>query len=165
MIGNNKKLLVVGISDLKIARVPEILITYALGSCIGICLFDSIKGIAGLSHIMLPLSTDYMTTTNIYKFADTAIPELIKQMERYGASKIRMTAKIAGGAQMFKTENNSSISNIGKRNIDCVKDVLQKQNIKIIAQDIGLNYGRTIEFNPEDGKMLVKSAHKGTLIL
>lgn len=165
MIGNNKKLLVVGISDLKIAKSPEILITYALGSCVGICLFDSLKGIAGLSHIMLPLSMDHTATTNVYKFADTAIPELIKQMERLGASRMRMTAKIAGGAQMFQTQNNASISNIGKRNVDSVKDILKKQNIRIIAEDTGSNYGRTIEFSPEDGKLVVKSAYKGVLTL
>ncbi|HAN44736.1 MAG TPA: chemotaxis protein CheD [Ruminococcaceae bacterium] len=151
----------VGISDLNVVKSPNRLITYALGSCVGICLYDSRALVAGLSHIMLPYSKDYTANENICKFADTAIPKLLSDMEKNGASRTRIVAKIAGGAQMFNTGSNSSIANIGQRNVAAVKEVLKQLNIKIVAEDTGLNYGRTVEFSAVDGIMTVKSVTKG----
>lgn len=153
----------VGISDLNVVKAPDVLVTYALGSCVGICLYDPISKVAGLSHIMLPTSnamppTDLRTA---YKFADTAIPLLIKKMEENGARRIRMKAKIAGGAQMFGATTSAAINNIGQRNTQAVKAALMSLRIPIIAEDCGKNYGRTQFFYSEDGTMRIKSATKG----
>ena len=86
----------VGIADLNVAQSPDILVTYALGSCVGICLYDRVKKIAGLSHIMLPDSTVTHGAVQIARFADTAIPKLVQQMVARGATKRVLTAKIAG---------------------------------------------------------------------
>lgn len=153
--------LTVGISDLNVAKSPDVLVTYALGSCVGICLYDATVQIAGLSHIMLPNSTLMSDVTNTYKFADTAIVELVKKMEAMGAKSIRMKAKIAGGAQMFAAITNSSIANIGQRNVTAVKETLEKLRIPIIAEDTGKNYGRTLYFTATDGLMRIKSINKG----
>ena len=102
----------VGIADLNVAQSPDILVTYALGSCVGICLYDRVKKIAGLSHIMLPDSTVTHGAVQIARFADTAIPKLVQQMVARGATKRVLTAKIAGGARMFASANNSSLSNM-----------------------------------------------------
>lgn len=150
--------LVVGISDLKIAKMPDTLITYALGSCVGICMYDKSKQIGGLSHILLPESTVSMDSVNTLKFADTSIPELIKRLEKLGANKASLTAKIVGGAQMFQNTGNSQIGQIGQRNVQAVKEALSKQKIRIIAEDTGLNYGRTIYFNLSTGEVTVKAA-------
>lgn len=150
----------IGISDMNVCRAPDVLATYALGSCVGICLLDNVTGIAGLSHIMLPDSKSAINGASTpMRFADTAIPMLVKKMTLMGASKSRMKAKIAGGAVMFATANDKF--NIGERNIAAVKAALAKEGIPIIAQDTGLNYGRTVFFYPDTGIMEVKAAAKG----
>lgn len=156
------KSITIGISDLNIAKAPDILVTYALGSCVGICLYDGMARIGGLSHIMLPTMTAPSTDLKqVYRFADSAIPALVRKMELAGARPIRMKAKIAGGAQMFASMTNSSIGNIGQRNVQAVKLALQQLHIPIIAEDTGKNYGRTLYFNTADGTMRIKSAIKG----
>ncbi len=153
--------LTVGISDLKTCRAPDVLVTYALGSCIGICMVDELTGIGGLSHIMLPDSTQSMSGKDMpMRFADTAVPMLIDQLVGMGASRGRLKAKIAGGAVMFATANDRF--NIGERNIVAVTEALKKANIPIVAKDVGLDYGRTVFFYPETGIMEVKAAAKGT---
>ena len=155
-------MITVGISDLNIARAPDILITYALGSCIGICLYDASQKLAGLSHIMLPSAAQAPNVANQpYKFADTAIELLILKMEAAGARRVLLKAKIAGGAQMFAGLSNSSIANIGQRNAQAVKMELLRQRIPIIAEDTGKDYGRTLLLSAEDGSMTIKSATKG----
>ncbi|MEG1754484.1 MAG: chemotaxis protein CheD, partial [Christensenella sp.] len=114
----------VGIADINIAKNEDILVTYALGSCVGICLYDSQIKLAGLAHIMLPSSLQLVNVTNQpYKFADTGIKELLKMMKVNGANPMRLRAKIAGGAQMFAALTNSSLANIGGRNTEAVKQM------------------------------------------
>lgn len=152
--------LTIGISDLKVCRIPDILVTYALGSCVGICLLDSSAGVGGMSHIMLPDSTQATNGANTpMRFADTAVPMLINEMTKLGANRSRLKAKIAGGAVMFTPANDRF--NIGERNIAAVKSALRKEGIPIIAEDTGLNYGRTVFFYPETGIMEVRAATKG----
>lgn len=153
--------LTVGISDLKVAKAPDILVTYALGSCVGICLFDPMAKVAGLSHIMLPDSRLSAKAEHAPKFADTAIPMLIKQMVLQGASQARIKAKIAGGAQMFAALSNSAIANIGHRNVLAVKTILMVNRISIIAEDTGKDYGRTLYLDASDGSMKIKSVNRG----
>lgn len=151
----------IGIADLNVVKSPEVLATYALGSCIGICLYDAELKIAGLAHIMLPWSKDAgAAADNMRRYADTGITELIQKMVTMGAKKYRLTAKIAGGAQMFSS--NSAVFNIGERNIEAVKKVLATYNIPIVAEETGLNFGRTVFFYSEDGIMEVKAATRPT---
>ncbi len=156
------KTIVVGISDLNIAQKGDILVTYALGSCIGICLYDPVTKIAGLSHIMLPTIADFSNSNAVKeKFADTAIEILLQKMLALGATKIRIRAKIAGGAQMFSNVNNMSLAGIGERNVIAVKRELLRLRIPIVAEDTGNNYGRTVFFDADEGIMKVKSVNKG----
>ena len=152
--------LIIGISDWKIGRGDDILVTYALGSCIGTCIYDRTTGISGLSHIMLPDSTAIIDGhTTRMKFADTALPDMVERMRIMGANPAAMKAKIAGGAVMFQTTN--SKFNIGQRNIEAVKEALRKLRIPIIAEDTGLNYGRTMTFWAENGDVEISSTIKG----
>lgn len=154
--------IVVGISDLNVAMNGDVLVTYALGSCVGICLYDPVSKIAGLSHIMLPTINDFKDSNpQKEKFADAAIEILLNKMIAAGALKIRIRAKIAGGAQMFAPVNNTSLSGIGERNVEAVKNELARLRIPIIAQDTGKNYGRTLYLGSEDGIMRIKSVNKG----
>lgn len=156
------QIITVGISDLNVVKAPGVLVTYALGSCVGIALYDPLAHVAGLSHIMLPSSLQMASAANqVMKFADTAIPVLLKKMESYGASHFRIKAKIAGGAQMFSGINNSSLANIGQRNVIAVKEELRRANIQIIAEDTGKDYGRTLYLDADDGSMRIKSVNRG----
>ena len=151
----------VGIADLNVVKSPDTLVTYALGSCVGICLYDPDKKIAGLAHIMLPLSTEAAQgVNNKRRYADTGIAELIQKMTMLGANKARLTAKIAGGAQMFSV--NSTVFNIGERNVAAVKQVLASYRIKILAEEPGANFGRTQYFHGDTGVMEIRAATRPT---
>ena len=111
---------------------------------------------------MLPTSEGFNPQgKEIWKFADTAIPDLIKKMEQLGANKFRLKAKIAGGAQMFPGFNNTSLSSIGERNIVAVKETLKQLRIPILAEDCGKDYGRTQFFDSANGEMKIKAALRG----
>lgn len=141
-----------------VAKAPEILATYALGSCVGICLYDKQNKIGGLSHILLPKNTNPAKEQPM-KFADTAIPLLVEKMLKQGAVKAHLTAKIAGGAQMFAMNNTgTSVAQIGQRNVESVKETLRKVGIRIIAEDTGLDYGRTVFFDVATGGVQIKTA-------
>lgn len=146
----------VGISDMKIAKVPEGLITYALGSCVGICIVDKTAQIAGMAHVMLPYNNNGDKTT-IFKYADTGITEMVRQMEALGGLRSRMIVKIAGGAKMFDIKGSSSIGSIGERNIAATKETLQILKLKLYSEDVGENYGRTIIFDSTTGNLTIKS--------
>ncbi len=154
----------VGISDMKIVNIPEGLISYALGSCVGICVIDKMAQIAGMAHIMLPYNNN-ADKTNIFKYADTGITEMIKQMELLGGLRPRMVAKIAGGARMFEIKGSSTIGNIGERNIAAARETLQSLRIKLFAEDVGENYGRTIIFDSNTGRLTIKSFGKNLKII
>lgn len=149
----------VGMADLNVCKAPEALTTLGLGSCIGACIYDPVNKIAGMVHYMLPDSTRIINNQNIAKFGDTGIAETVRQMEKMGAKRQNMVAKIAGGAKMFaiRAESNLSNLNVGDNNIESAKKHLGELGIRIIAEDTGLNYGRTIEFYAEDGSLKIKS--------
>lgn len=150
----------VGMADLNIAKTPNILQTCGLGSCVGICLWDSSAKVAGMAHIMLPTSS-IGNMSNKAKFADTAIPVLIDKMKKNGADERRLVAKIAGGAQMFSFSNSSDIMKIGERNTEAVKKCLQSARIRIAAEDTGGSYGRTIEFYADTGSLYIRTVSLG----
>jgi len=155
------QLIVVGISDYKFAKGPEVIVTYALGSCVGVCLYDKVTKIGGLSHVMLPDSTSFSAKDiNRKKFADTALVDLVDELKRAGVRNNRMVAKIAGGAQMFEVQPGSKLGAIGERNILCVKQALSQLRIPIIAEDTGLNFGRTQYFDLATGTMKIQSLNR-----
>jgi len=155
------ELIKVGMADYKVGRNPASLISYGLGSCVGIALFDSVTKVGGLAHIMLPDSTQARSAENIAKFADTALPAMLNEIIKLGASKSRITAKIAGGAQMFTFTNATDIMRVGERNAEAVRLVLKKLEIRLLAEDTGGNYGRTVELKLDTGIFRVKTIDKG----
>lgn len=151
----------VGMADLKTTNSPGVLITLGLGSCVGICIYDPLTKVSGMAHIMLPSSKSIRNNSNLFKFADTGINELVNKMISMGAKKYRMTSKIAGGAQMFSFSTKNDIMKIGERNVIAVKEILKEYGIPIKAEDTGGNHGRTIEFHSQDGKLLIKTIGHG----
>ena len=156
-----KEQIKVGIAELKTCPPDQSIITNGLGSCVGVCLYDARTKIGGLVHVMLPDSTQSKDSTNKAKYADTGVPALIAEMSKLGATVNRLTAKIAGGAQMFNFPGSTQSMKIGERNTEAVKAALAKANIRVLAQDCGGSIGRTIEFFPEDGRLSVRTINQG----
>ncbi len=152
----------VGIADLNVAFSPCKLITVGLGSCVGIAIYDKVIGIGGLAHIMLPDSSQFNKITNEIKFADLAIPILVGNMIKKGATLKNMKAKIAGGASMFNFPDKSIVMDIGNRNGIAVKSALKSLCIPILSEDIGGNKGRTLIFDTTNGSLFIRTVGMGT---
>ncbi|MCR5627771.1 MAG: chemotaxis protein CheD [Lachnospiraceae bacterium] len=153
-------LIKVGMADLKLCTAPNGITTLGLGSCVGVAIRDTVNKVGGLAHVMLPDSTAIRNNSNIAKFADTGVAELVRQMEAAGARRTRMVAKIAGGAKMFQFQNDNALMQVGDRNVAAVKKKLKELGIKLLAEDTGLNFGRTVEFFPETGEFVIKAVGK-----
>lgn len=161
-------LITVGISDMNITNSTSssnTLVTYALGSCIGICLFDPILKIGALGHIMLPYSPNPQTEANINKYADTCIKGMLSKLTYMHCNIPKLTAKIAGGAKMFEVSGDSAFGNIGARNIEAVKNMLREYKVPLHAEDTGLNFGRTVYFHTDTGAVEVKSFNRPLKVL
>lgn len=150
----------VGMADLKICKSPDGLTTLGLGSCVGVAVRDPVTKIGGLLHAMLPDSTVLRNNTCIEKFVDSGLDELVKQMIRAGANRSRLEAKLAGGAQMFAFQRNSDLVKVGERNAEAARKKLRAMHIKLLAEDTGLNYGRTVIYYPETGVYVIKAVGK-----
>lgn len=151
----------VGMADWKICNGDDGLTTLGLGSCVGVAIRDPQTGIGGLAHVMLPNSRDTVNNTNRSKFADTCIADMVTEMVKKGANLSKMTAKIAGGAQMFAFGSaKSDMVRVGERNVEACKKELQELKIPVSASDTGENYGRTVIFYPADGKYVIKAVGK-----
>jgi len=148
----------VGMAEVKVVKQPNILTCVGLGSCVAIALYDTKKRIGGLAHIMLPERGPRKNSSPPAKFADSAVELLLVTLKRRGSLKKDMVAKIFGGANMFPHVPGNSLIHVGLRNSLTVKKALEDQDIKIIAQDLGGHWGRTIVFYTEDGSIQVKDA-------
>jgi chemotaxis protein CheD len=152
----------VGMADLVVVSAPARLITLGLGSCIGLVIFDPVAKIAGMAHIMLPDSRGAKTAEKVGKFADIAVPTVIDEMIKKGASKARMKAKIAGGAQMFALPDApTDFLAVGSRNVKETTAFLAKAGIALVASDTGGNKGRTVEFSTTTWMLTIKTLGKG----
>lgn len=155
----------VGMADLNVCKAPDTITTLGLGSCIGLTLYDPVTKIGGMVHYMLPDSTKVRNNGNIAKFADTGIDELLKRVLAAGAVRTRLVAKIAGGAKMFEVSGLSEVGNIGARNAEAAKAILKAKGIRLVAEDTGLNYGRTVELHCDTGEFYIKSVGKPVKII
>ena len=141
---------------MKMLQGEGILITYALGSCIGLCFHDPRLRLGALLHIMLPLNME-AGRTHPMKYADTGIKETLRQSEAKGASRSRMTVKIAGGAKMFEIAGGSGLGNIGQRNIESVHAILKRDNLRLCGEYTGGTVARTLLFDVGSGQACIRS--------
>ncbi len=151
----------VGISEYRTASAPTELVTYGLGSCLGITLYDPGSGVGGLAHTLLPKPKSGMDTSRPTKFVDMSIRLMVEDLVGMGASRERLQAKIFGGANMFAALQEAIGESIGQRNINCAREILDELGIPVAAEDVGGNYGRTLVFSLESGKVTVKSVREG----
>ena len=150
--------LIVGISDIKISSSQnDLIITYALGSCIGISVYDPIAKVGGLLHYMLPDSAldEKKAKDNPAMFADTGIPSLFKACYSLGADKRRMIVKVAGGASILDDTN---FFRIGQKNIMAMRKIFWKNNVMITTEDTGANHNRTVRLEMATGKTFVRTS-------
>lgn len=150
----------VGMADMNICCSPDSIVTLGLGSCVGAVLYDPTTKICGMVHVMLPDSTTISNNSNVAKFADTGVEALLEMVLKKGAKKDKLIAKIAGGAQMFTVNKDSPMLRVGERNVEAVKAKLKQLGIKLVAEDTGENYGRTVIFYPETGEYLIRAIGK-----
>ena len=149
---------IVGVADMKVSNKPgESLITYSLGSCIGLVIYDPVVRVAGMLHYMLPESSidKEKASARPYMFADSGIPRLFKTVYQFGGAKQRMRIYVAGGAEIL---DQSGFFNIGKRNYMALKKMFLKNNVMINQQDVGGNTNRTVRIEITTGDIYVKTS-------
>lgn len=155
--------IVVGVSDMKVSNDPEsVLVTYSLGSCIGVAVYDVAAKVGGLLHFMLPESSldRSKAEKNPHMFADTGIPALFKATYALGAAKQRMKVIVVGGAQVL---DQAGFFNIGKRNHMAVRKIFWKNNVMVNFEDVGGNSNRTVKLTIRDGKTWLKVSGQGVV--
>ncbi len=154
----------VKIADYQIASNPYVLVSYGFGSCVGVSLFDKDSKIGGLAHIMLPKGGENTEQKFHSRYADSAIKMMLADMEESGCRLDKITAKLAGGASMFPNLKKSD-KGIGDRNVEAVMEVLEYLEIPIAGSDTGGDYGRSISFYTDTGKMRISSIRQGVTII
>jgi chemotaxis protein CheD len=155
---------IVKIADLRVDQEPAIITTHGLGSCLAIMLYDPEARIGGLAHVMLPSPEMSRLKAQPGKCPQTAIEQMLLEMEGRGCQRFRIRAKLAGGATMFAgllLNRRDGGVNIGQRNAQETKRVLNALSIPITAEDIGGDYGRSVEFILSTGTVLVRSFKAG----
>ncbi len=142
--------IIIGIGEYAVASNPAILVTLGLGSCVGVCIRDKRTRVGGMIHVMLPETNN--TIGKLSKYAKPGIEIMVNELLKKGANKRDLEAKIAGGAAMFQSKG----FDIGKRNVEKVKEVLMTLRIPIVAEDTGKNRARSIEFHLDTGELFIK---------
>lgn len=153
----------VGISDYKVSESPNKLITLGLGSCVGIAIYDKRTKVGGLSHIMLPDSSLFYRDIRPEKFANLAIPHMIKEISD-GIGSRNLVAKIAGGASMFNFTDEVN-GNIGQRNVLAVEKKLKEMGIPILGKHTGGKTGRTMIVDLDTFKVKVRMVNREIVTL
>jgi len=149
----------VGMAQFRVEAAPARMMTFALGSCVGIVLYDPVAKIGGLAHVMHPSSKRVQNNVNRAKFVDTAVELMLSRMAKKGAQRSRIVAKIFGGAKMFQSISTShGVMQIGEENVKATKAELAGRNIPVVAESTGGEKGRTVFFDVASGKVTVKDA-------
>jgi chemotaxis protein CheD len=146
----------VGISEMQISQDPgDVLATYALGSCVGLSLYDSQARVGGLIHCMLPLSRidPAKAERNPLMYVDTGVPALLQAMFDLGAQRKTLVAKVAGGSKIMDA---NGVFNIGERNHTVLRKVLWKNDILVAGEDVGGNAPRTMYLHMDSGRTILK---------
>jgi chemotaxis protein CheD len=150
--------IIVETGSIKISNDSNALITSALGSCVAITLYDKKQKMGGMVHYILPENPGGKKKA---KYADSGIKLLLEKMIEFNAKKGNIKAKMIGGATMFEDFMDDVENSIGKRNVKKGKEILKELGIKLIAQDIGGNYGRSVKFQLFDGTVYITSYKAG----
>lgn len=152
--GGDAEVIHVATGEYALAEHPQVLMTPALGSCVGVALWDAYRRRGGLAHVMLPTPGDGARGGNLDRFASEAIPAMASALAD-GMAVRRLVAKIVGGAAMFRGD--SRLAGVGDRNVEEVRDQLALLRIPILAEDTGGSHARTVELHLDTGLVVVRS--------
>ena len=156
----------IGITEAKVATAPAILVSYGLGSCIAIALYDPETKVGGLAHPLLPEPVaEPAGSTLSAKYTNHAVDLLLAELLENGCALPRVVAKLAGGASMFDSLYQNFRAVVGERNLAAAKEALERHGIPIVAEDTGGDFGRSVEFNTATGKMVIRALHQATKII
>lgn len=148
---------VVGVGDCKVTADPAAeLVTYALGSCIAVAIWDPVSRVAGLLHFMLPdsgIDRDGNGRQHPYRYADTGTPMLFREAYLCGAEKKRLVVRLAGGASVV---DDQGVFNIGKRNYAALRKILWKAGVLVHGEEVGGTISRTVRLESSSGRMLIR---------
>ena len=147
--------------EMRMGENPYRLVTRALGSCLGITLYNPLKKLGAMAHPMLPDIDRARTNANPSRYVNYTIRKMVEDLEKAGSARSRLVAKLFGGARMFAFISSDSLLNVGEKNIAMAREVFSELNIKIAAEEVGGTFGRTIELNLESGKVVVDTASWG----
>jgi chemotaxis protein CheD len=150
--------LVVGVAEMQASQQPgDIIVTHALGSCLGIAVYDPVAKVGGLLHAMMPLSeiNAEKAQTNPYMFIDTGVPTFFRELYALGGNKNRMVVKVAGGANVHDVTDHFAI---GKRNYVLLKRILWKNDVLIRGEDVGGKNARTMYLEIGSGRVWISAA-------
>lgn len=152
----------VRVAHMEVAVAGEVLVTLGLGSCVAILLHDPVARVAGLAHVLLPDEPASRDRSNPAKFVTTAVPELVRRMEELGARADRLSARMAGGASMFGALMQQNSLATGARNVASAREVLRSAGIPLVAEDVGLEHGRSVLLRASDGHAEVSTVLHGS---
>lgn len=148
------------VADFAVGRGDGVISTIGLGSCVAIVIYDRQTRVGGMAHVLLPSEGLSRDKENRAKFPGTAVPLLLEEMKKLGA-RGPYTAKIAGGSSMFGALLPAGGINMGERNVVSARQALSEAGIPLAAQDVGGDYGRSVYFHLDDGRVLVRSLKSG----
>jgi chemotaxis protein CheD len=151
----------VGLADMVVSNDPQTeLVAQSLGSCLAVIIYDPVKHVGGLLHVMLPDSTIHKTKADEspYMFVDTGVPLLFRSAYKLDAEKHRIIIKTVGGADLLSFGN--TFTGIGQRNYEALTDILKRNGVRLRAQDVGGNISRTVRFEIATGRVLIRTPGK-----
>lgn len=147
----------VRVGDLAVHAAPAVLVTIGLGSCVAVILHDADTGVGGLAHVLLPIPSVGRPAAPPGRFAISAVPVMLEAMVGLGAGRDRVRARLVGGASMFASLAAPGSIQVGERNILAARAALQEAGVPLAGEAVGGDYGRSVEFNLQDGGVLVTS--------
>ncbi|HSI86746.1 MAG: chemotaxis protein CheD [Candidatus Methylacidiphilales bacterium] len=150
-----RKRLVVGVADMVATNdVTAEIVTYSLGSCVAVTMYDPIKKVGGMLHAMLPCAADLLQPTrqSPYIFMDVGLPALIRTVRGFGARLQQLEIKAAGGAHIM---NDDSVFSIGARNCEALKKALEKEGLRLTAERLGGRISRSMRLDIAEGKVSI----------
>ncbi|RKZ28927.1 chemotaxis protein CheD [bacterium] len=152
----------VGLGRIELTKPPGVLVSIGIGSCIALCLYHPITKTAGMAHIMLPEESEKLVSPDKpAKYAELGVKNILKKFAERGIKNPRsLVAKIVGGAQLFIFKQ---VPNVGERNIRAVKKILNEYNIPIVGESVGGDFGRSVWFFAETGKVLIRSKFRNII--
>jgi chemotaxis protein CheD len=159
MQAKDEKIIVVDMSDMKVATNPHKICSSGVGSCVVVTLYDSLKRIGALAHPMMAMPESGVEADEArgnLRFVESAIDSMISALEKMGSTREKLEAKIVGGASMFKVFDSNPHS-MGIRNAEAAHKKLEKEGIKIVANDTGGSVGRSVVFDLITGSIEVKT--------